>query len=140
MRRNPMSFLDKLVAAVTPPESEEDRAEARGKAEQLSRGHGWLAMVLDHHRQIESAIERARTGPDAATRKQAVKGRALGRNGHSVAEESGLSPALVEHHEKGAAGMSFEEHSMTKVQMHEIEHLDPTSQDWLDKLEHIRGA
>ncbi len=29
---------------------------------------------------------------------------------------------------------------MTKVQMHEIEHLDPMSQDWLDKLEHIRGA
>lgn len=135
-----MSFLDKLVAAVTPPESEEDRAEARAKAEQLSRGHGWLAMVLDHHRQIESAIERARTGPDAATRKQALKEMALVLNGHSLAEETVLYPALVEHHEKGAAGMSFEEHSMTKVQMHEIEHLDPMSQDWLDKLEHIRGA
>src|SRR5690606_5137636 len=99
MRRTPMSFLDKLVAAVTPPESEEDRAEARAKAEQLSRGHGWLAMVLDHHRQIESAIERARTGPDAATRKQALKEMALVLNGHSLAEETVLYPALVEHHE-----------------------------------------
>jgi hypothetical protein len=135
-----MSFLDKLMAKVTPPESDQDRAEARAKAERLSHGHGWLAMALDHHRQIESAFNRARSGIDAAARKQAFKELALVLNGHSLAEETVLYPALVEHGEKGHADMSYEEHTMTKVQMHELEHLDPMSQEWLDKLDHIRGA
>jgi hemerythrin superfamily protein len=134
-----MSFLDKLMSKVMPPESEQDRAEARQKAEQLSHGHGWLAMVLDHHRQIEDAFARART-MESAGRKQALKELMLVLNGHSLAEETVLYPALAEHHEKGHASMSFDEHAMTKVHMHELEHLDPMSQEWLDKLEHIRGA
>jgi len=135
-----MSFLDKLMSKVMPPESEQDRAEARAKAERLSHGHGWLAMVLDHHRQIEDAIERARSGLDSAARRQAFKELATVLNGHAQAEETVLYPALVEHNEKAHAGMSFEEHSMTKVQMHELEHLDPMSKEWADKLDHIRGA
>lgn len=135
-----MSFLDKLMSKVMPPESEQDRTDARAKAEQLSHGHGWLAMVLDHHRQIEDAIDRARSGLDSAARMQAFKELATVLNGHAQAEETVLYPALVEHHEKAHAGMSFEEHSMTKVQMHELEHLDPMSKEWVDKLDHIRGA
>ena len=135
-----MSFLDKLVATITPPESDEDRAEARAKAERLAGQHGWLAMALDHHRQIESEFERARSSPDAAGRLQALKRLMLVLNGHSAAEETVLYPALVEHSEKMHAAMSYEEHTMTKIQMHKLEHIDPMSQDWLDKLEHIRGA
>jgi hypothetical protein len=135
-----MSFLDKLMAKVMPPESDQDRAQAREKAERLSHGHGWLAMALDHHRQIEGAFARARSGVDGAGRKQALKELMLVLNGHSLAEETVLYPALAEHGEKSHASMSFDEHAMTKVQMHELEHLDPMSQEWLDKLEHIRGA
>jgi hypothetical protein len=134
-----MSFLDKLMSKVMPPESDQDRAEARAKAERLSHGHGWLAMALDHHRQIEDAFARART-MELTGRKQALKELMLVLNGHSLAEETVLYPALAEHDEKGAASHSFDEHAMTKVQMHELEHLDPMSQEWLDKLEHIRGA
>jgi hypothetical protein len=135
-----MSLLDKIMAKVAPPESEQERAEARAKAERLSHGHGWLAMVLEHHRQIESAFDRARGSPDAAGRKQAFKQLALVLNGHALAEETVLYPALAEQGEKSHTAMSYDEHSLTKVQMHELEHLDPMSQEWLDKLEHIRGA
>jgi hypothetical protein len=134
-----MSFLDKLMSKVMPPESDQERADARAKAEQLSHGHGWLAMALEHHRQIENAFARAGT-MDLAGRKQALKELMLVLNGHSLAEETVLYPALAEHGQKGHASMSFDEHATTKVQMHELEHLDPMSQEWLDKLEHIRGA
>lgn len=135
-----MSFLDKLAAKILPDASEEDRAEARARAEKVGRSHRWLAMTVDHHRQIESGLERARTGMDAAARKQAVKELMLVLNGHALAEETVLYPALAEHAEKAHAAMAYEEHSVTKIQMHLLEHLDPMSQEWLDKLEHIRGA
>ena len=135
-----MSFLDKMMAAVMPLESEQDRAEAREKAERLSHGHGWLALALEHHRQIESAFARVRNGLDAAERQQALKELALVLTGHAQAEETVLYPALVEHGEKAHASMAYDEQKATKVQMHELEHLEPMSQEWLDKLEHIRGA
>jgi hypothetical protein len=44
-----MSIIDRVIAAVTPPESEETRSKARAKA-RASAGKGdRLAMVLDHH-------------------------------------------------------------------------------------------
>jgi hemerythrin superfamily protein len=135
-----MSFLDKIMATVMPPESEQDRADARQKAEALATANGWLATALDHHRQIESAFARARTAIDAAERKQAMKELALILTGHAQAEETVLYPALVEHDEKAHASLAYEEQQATKVQMHELEHLEPMSQEWLDKLEHIRGA
>lgn len=135
-----MSFLDKIMARVMPPESEQDRADARQKAEGLAAQHGWLAMALDHHRQIEGAFDRARNGFDGAERQQAMKELALVLTGHSVAEETVLYPALVEHGEKAHASLAYEEQTATKVQMHELEHLEPMSQEWLDKLDHIRGA
>src|SRR5690606_26791091 len=127
-----MSFLDKLMSKVMPPESEQDRAEARQKAERLAGANGWLAMALDHHRQIESAFARARGGLDAAERKLALKELALILNGHAQAEETVLYPALVEHGEKAHASLAYEEQQATKVQMHELEHLDPMSEEWRD--------
>jgi hypothetical protein len=135
-----MSFLDKLMAKVMPPESEQDRAEARRKAEALAPANGWLAMALDHHRQIEDAFTRARGGMDAAERRQAMKDLALVLTGHAQAEETVLYPALAAHGEKAHTSMAYEEQQMTKVQMHELEQLEPMSIDWIEKLEHIRGA
>jgi hypothetical protein len=36
--------------------------------------------------------------------------------------------------------MAYEEQAMTKVQMAKLETLDPDSQEWREKLEHIQGA
>ena len=54
-----MSFFDKIVAAVTPPESAEDRAEARRIARREAVAGDWLEQILNHHEQIEQAFARA---------------------------------------------------------------------------------
>lgn len=135
-----MSFLDKLVATIAPPESDEDRMKARREADRIAEGYGWMREALQHHRQIEAAFEDARKSPDAAGRTKAVKELAIVLNGHAQAEETILYPAFVEHEEKLHATMAYQEQQVTKVQMAMLEKLDPMSQEWLDKLEHIRGA
>jgi hemerythrin superfamily protein len=136
-----MSFLDRIAATIMPPESESDRIEARAKAEELARTNAWLAMAIDHHRQIEAAFARAlEPSADAPGRREALKQLATVLNGHSLAEELVLYPALVEAGSKVGATMAYEEQSMTKVQMHKLEHLDPMSHEWREKLEHIQGA
>ena len=51
-----MSILDKVIAAVTPPESEDARREAREKAQAAASPGDWLSMVLEHHKHIETAF------------------------------------------------------------------------------------
>jgi hypothetical protein len=51
-----MSIIDKVLAAVTPPESEEARLKARAKARASAGKDDWLSMVLNHHEQIETAF------------------------------------------------------------------------------------
>jgi len=134
-----MSFLDKVVAAVTPPESEEDRAAARHNARQTATPGDWLSQALDHHEQIEAAFEALRRAVPVA-RPAAQKQLATLLTGHSNAEEAVLYPGMAGVGEKGAAGMAYEEQAMAKVQMALLETLDPSTQDYDDKLEHIRGA
>ena len=55
-----MSVVDKVLGALTPPESDEARREATQKARALSRGDDWLAMALDHHEAIRAAFETCR--------------------------------------------------------------------------------
>lgn len=136
-----MSVFDKIVAAVTPPESEEKRREARQKAKSLAAGsNDWLGLVLQHHEQIEAAFERVRSAQDAQSRISAHQALALILNGHSLAEEVVLYPKLADAHEKAHASMSYTEHAATKMQMGLLETLPVMSQEYLDKLEHIRGA
>jgi hypothetical protein len=135
-----MSFLDKIIAAVTPPESEEARADARRKATAAAVPGDWLSLVLEHHRQIEQAFAAVRQGAGAADRTAALKRLEIVLTGHANAEESVLYPALADGGEKAHAGAGYEEQAMTKVQMGILEKLDPMSQDFLDKLGHIEGA
>lgn len=55
-----MSIIDKVVAAVTPPESERAREKARQQALAIAQPGSWFAMVLDHHQQIEAAFDTTR--------------------------------------------------------------------------------
>jgi hemerythrin superfamily protein len=135
-----MSLLDKVVAAVTPPESDEQRAEARAKARSAATDGDWLSLVLDHHRQIEAAFAAVKATTDAASRVSAQKRLALLLTGHSIAEEAVIYPALVKANEQGHSTKAYTEQSAAKVQMGLLEDLDPMSQEYLDKLEHIRGA
>jgi hypothetical protein len=60
--------------------------------------------------------------------------------GHSIAEEAVIYPALVKANEQGHATKAYTEQSAAKVQMGLLEDLEPMSQEYIDKLEHIRGA
>jgi hypothetical protein len=135
-----MSILDKVVAAVTPPESAEQRAEARAKARSAATDGDWLSLVLEHHEQIEAAFAAVKAATDAASRIGAGKRLALLLTGHSIAEEAVIYPALVKANEQAHSTKAYTEQSAAKVQMGLLEDLEPMSQEYLDKLEHIRGA
>ena len=135
-----MSLLDKVAAAVTPLASDEKRAEARRKAETLSREHGWLQQILAHHRAIEAAFAEAMTASAPAARQKAAKELGALLTGHSMAEEAVIYPAVSEHDGKGHAAMAYEEQSMAKVQFALLEQIDPMSEEWREKLEHIKSA
>lgn len=135
-----MSILDKVVAVVTPPESEDARKEARAKAKAAASPGDWLSMVLQHHVQIESAFAAVKAATTPATRLAAHKTLAVILTGHSNAEESSLYPALAAADEKAHATAAYAEQAAAKTQMGLLENLPPMSQEYLDKLEHIRGA
>jgi hypothetical protein len=135
-----MSIIDKVVAAVTPPESEQARAEARSKARAAAKSGDWLSLILEHHVQIENAFAAVKAAKASGTRRLAEKRLGLLLTGHANAEESVVYPALALHDEKGHASSGYTEQAAVKIQMAALENLDPMSQDYLDKLEHIRGA
>ncbi|KRA83981.1 hemerythrin domain-containing protein [Altererythrobacter sp. Root672] len=135
-----MSIIDKVIAAVTPPESEEARMEARAKANEAATPGDWLSLILQHHLQIEDAFSEVKATGDAGSRRTALKQLGALLTGHANAEESVIYPALAEDGEKAHAAAGYDEQAMVKVQMALLEKLDPMSQDFIDKLEHIEGA
>lgn len=135
-----MSLFDKFVSVVMPAASEEDRVEARRKAESFVPGNEWLELALDHHRQIEGLFHEAKTAKDAGGRKAALRKLGALLLGHANAEEAVIYPTIADRSGKIHAVMAYEEQAMTKIQMAKLELIDPMSQDWLDKLQHIEGA
>ncbi len=135
-----MSILDKLIAAVTPPESDEARAEARQRATSYVDRAPWLADVLEHHRRIDSAFAAVHTASTADDRRIAMRKLAELLTGHSMAEEAVIYPALSDNGDTGHATMAYTEQSAAKMQMGLLEHMDPMTQDFEDKLGHLEGA
>jgi hypothetical protein len=135
-----MSIIDKVVAAVTPPETEDARREARAKARAAATRGDWLSVILDHHEQIEAAFAGVRSANTAGARVAAHKKLAILLTGHSNAEEAVIYPALAGADEKRHAMSAYAEQAAAKLQMGLLEDIPPMSQDFLDKLEHIRGA
>jgi hypothetical protein len=135
-----MSLLDKVIAAVTPPESDEARAEARSKARAAAGSGTWFSMILEQHVQVENAFAAVKAANDRASRAAAQKWLATLLTGHSNAEETAIYPALTEVSEKSHATAGYTEQAATKMQLGLLETMDPMSQDYLDKLEHIQGA
>lgn len=135
-----MSILDRFIAAVTPPESEEARLEARTKATEAASSGDWLDQILQHHMDLEDAFADVKMASDADSRTAALKQLGILLTGHAIAEEAVIYPALADDGEKTHATMGYEEQAMVKMQMALLEALDPMSQDFIDKLEHIEGA
>lgn len=135
-----MSILDKIIAALTPPESDEDRANARLRAEDYAQRAPWLAMVLDHHRQIDDAFAAVKTATSATDRRARLKELGALLTGHSIAEEGVIYPALSDNGDTGHATMAYTEQAAAKMQMGLLERMDPMSEDFEDKLGHLEGA
>jgi hemerythrin superfamily protein len=139
-----MSWLDKIGSKVFPLASDEKRAEARRKAEELGRSNQWLAQIIAHHKAIEQCFADALSATDADSRRHAMKELARLNIGHSIAEEVTIYPALVEYNGmlggKVQAAIAYEEQQMTKIQQAMLEKLDPMSEEWRAKLEHIKSA
>lgn len=135
-----MSIVDKVLAAVTPTETDEQRLEAKTQARASALPGSWLELVLDHHSEIESSFEAVHIANSEPARSQAHHRLALLLNGHSIAEEAVIYPALARVGEKGHAETAYQEQSTTKVDMAALEDLDPLGADYLEKLEHIRAA
>jgi len=135
-----MSIIDKVVAAVTPPESDEARRDARSKARAAAAPGDWLSMALRQHVELEESFDAVKAANSASSRIAAHKKLAVLLTGHAVAEEAVLYPALAGANEKGHATMAYTEQSAAKLQMGLLENIPPMSQEYLDKLEHIRGA
>lgn len=135
-----MSIIDKALAAVTPQPGQEARAEATAQARAAAAPGDWLSLVLDHHDEIRGAFARGRQVKSAADRQAALKALALVLNGHSIAEELVLYPALGQAGEKMHAAHAYLEQTTAKAQMAELENIAPSNTAWLDKWEHIEGA
>ncbi len=135
-----MSIIDKVIAAVTPPETEQARRKARAKAQAAAGENDWLALILTHHVRIENAFEAVRVAGDPQMRRSAQNELALLLSAHANAEEAVIYPALIHfgHKTHGTAG--YTEQAGAKANLGELEYLEPMSQEYLDKLEHVRGA
>jgi hemerythrin superfamily protein len=135
-----MSILDKAIAAVTPPVSEDKRQEARAKARASCEPGDWLSQILDHHEEIEEAFAEVRESSTADARRAAQKRLGVLLNGHSMAEEAVIYPALAQAGKQGHANTGYTEQAAAKMQLAALEMLDPLSDDYLDKLGHLEGA
>ncbi|RXZ65419.1 hemerythrin domain-containing protein [Pelagerythrobacter rhizovicinus] len=135
-----MSLLDRIAATVTPTASDQDRAEARRRVEELAANEPWVRTIVDQHKQIERRFGEARAAADAHTAAQAVEELATLLTGHANAEEAALYPEVVEYSGKTHGAMAYEEHAMTKVQLAKLRNLNPRSEEWREKLEHVESA
>ena len=135
-----MSILDKVVAAVTPPESERARVEARAKAGGAAEKGSWFALALEHHDLLRAAFAETRNAENARARSTSLRHLTVLLLGHAQAEESILYPALAAVDEKAHAEIGYNEQALVKMQMAVLETLPPMSQEFMDKLDHIEGA
>ncbi len=135
-----MSALDKVIAAVTPPVSDEKRMEARRRAKEAARPGSWFALVLQHHEALDAAFARIHAAQGAGERELAFKAFETLLTGHSIAEEAVIYPALAQAGQKGHANLAYTEQVAAKMQTAALEVMDPLSEDFHDKLGHLQGA
>lgn len=135
-----MSILDRVVAAVKQPETAQKKREARKKAWAAASQNDWLAQVLGHHEQIEGLFAAVRAAQGTTARQQAFRELTIVLTGHANAEEAVIYPALVHFDHKTHAMAGYTEQAGARANLGELEYLDPTSPEFLAKLEHVRGA
>ena len=135
-----MSLLDKVIARVTPEPSDNEMAAARAQLRATASQAAWIAMVCDHHDQIDAAFVAVRGARTAADQRAAQKRLATLLTGHSLAEETVLYPAMALSDQKALSATAYTQQSAAKVQLAALDDLEPLSQDYTDKLQHLWAA
>ena len=96
--------------------------------------------MIDQHEQLERAFAAVRQAPTSDEQRGAQKTLAVLLTGHSIAEETVLYPAMALGDQKGHSTAAYTEQSAAKVQAAALEALEPLSDDYHAKLEHLRAA
>ncbi len=135
-----MTISDKVMASIKGMTSDRQLQEARAKAQAEAGDNDWLAMVLDQHMLIEEAFASLMQSTDAASKRRAERELRLLSTAHANAEESALYPGLAHVGERSNATASYGEHALYKMNLGELEFLDPMSRDYADKVEYIWQA
>lgn len=135
-----MGLFDKILDAVTPPETDEKRKEAHEKARAIAEPGDWLSAILDHHEGIEAAFANVKSSHGPEDRERALERLGTLLNGHAMAEEATVYPAMADAASKPSAETAYTEQVAAKMQLAALELLDPISQEFLDKLGHLEGA
>jgi hypothetical protein len=99
-----------------------------------------LSLILDHHLSLETALAGVESASDEGERMTASKAFGVLLTGHSIGEEGVIYPALSAESETGHADQGYSEQAMVKMQMAALEKLDPMSEEFIDKLEHVKAA
>lgn len=134
-----MSFLDRIAAVLAPAASDEQRLLARQTLETLAHGEAFAQEILSQHRAIEAIFADVRhsSGPAAQA---IVSDLAVLLNAHAMAEEAVIYPEVSHHSSKVYASIAYEEHAMIKVKLAELQQLQPGTQEWHEKIDHIETA
>lgn len=135
-----MSILEKVAAAIRPPESALQRIDARQQAQAAASPDDWLSLVLAHHRDLEAGFAAVKSAGNATARITAQKKLGILLTGHAIAEEGVIYPALADQGDKLHADMGYDEQARVKMQMASLEQLDPMGDDYLARLSHIHRA
>jgi hemerythrin-like domain-containing protein len=135
-----MSAIDRLVTALSPPETPEQRDTAHARARADAQPNGWLSLILDHHETIVKAFAVVRAAPEGVSRQSALKQLEVLLTGHAIAEEAVVYPALAQVHEPGWASQAYNEQAGAKQMLAALERMNPTSRDFLDKLGQLETA
>lgn len=135
-----MSILERLIAAVSLPESENAREDARTMAREAATPGDWLAQILEHHLGLEQAFAALKGASDSTTRTAAFRRLGILLTGHAIAEEAVIYPALAQRRIKANSGIAYDEQAVIKVQMALLEKLDPMSREFINKLGQLEGA
>lgn len=126
--------------STTRPAKSEFEPTGADIARTMAEPGDWLSCALEHHGHIRACFGTARRAPAGGARIAAMKGLAVALNGHSLAEEVVLYPALVAVDATKHAQAAYAEQTEAKVQMAALERLSPQSSDWLAQLEEIEAA
>ena len=122
-------------------ETDQQRQDARAKAEAAAQDGDWLSQILGHHKQIEAAVGAAQSAAAGEARTAALKTLVAVLTGHAIAEESVIYPAIAQAAGAEAdAKAAYAEQAEAKMAMAALEAIDPTTDAWLDKLAHIKAA